>query len=109
MPEDALSRNVISECGKLRLHVAHFCTSQVRGMWMTAVKGDGKGFPDLVIAGPGGMLFRELKSWTGTLSPEQAVWRDRLIEAGASWGLWSPLEWFNGTIHAELARLAVVS
>lgn len=38
----------------------------------------GRGFPDWVIAGPGGMLFAEDKAPGETLLPEQRQWWDAL-------------------------------
>lgn len=46
--------------------------------------------------------FRELKSDKGRLSPEQEIWRDRLINAGGDWAIWTPREWQNGQIEREL-------
>ena len=42
--------------------------------WRTAVQGDGKGFPDLVLAKKGKIIFAELKTETGKVSPEQIDW-----------------------------------
>ena len=53
-------------------------------------RGSSAGFPDWVIAGPGGVIFAENKSERGKLRPEQETWRDRLLEAGAIWHLWRP-------------------
>lgn len=50
------------------------------------------GFPDLVIVGAGGVLFRELKSQTGKATPDQTKWLDRLREAGADAALWRPTD-----------------
>lgn len=63
------------------------------------------GFPDLLLVGSGGFAFRELKSDTGTLRPEQRQWRDALRAAGADWGLWKPCDLASGRIRAELAAL----
>jgi hypothetical protein len=42
--------------------------------WRTAVQGDGKGFPDLVLVRPPQIIFAELKSAKGSIGPEQAEW-----------------------------------
>ena len=63
------------------------------------------GFPDLVIAGPGGQIFAELKAG-GRLDPEQARWRDVLQAAGASWRLWRPADLLTGEVAAELDALS---
>lgn len=66
------------------------------GMWRRAFVngtpqslGD-RGFPDLVIAGRGRLMFRELKREDGKLSKFQEEWRDFLIDAGCDWKLWKP-------------------
>lgn len=53
----------------------------------------GPGFPDLVIAGRGKLIYAEVKSETGKLSVDQEMWRDLLLEAGAQWYLWRPSSW----------------
>ena len=52
-----------------------------------------RGFPDVVICGPSGVLFRELKSSTGRLSPAQREWLDKLRQAGADAAVWRPDSW----------------
>ncbi len=51
------------------------------------------GFPDLVVVGPHGVLFRELKADRGRLTSEQQIWLDRLAEAGADADVWRPGDW----------------
>jgi hypothetical protein len=110
MPEDkgrnSLLVNVIDACHVHRLTVAHFRHARVGERWVTAVQGDGVGYPDLTIVGPCGVVWRELKSWAGQLSPEQREWLDVLAAAGADVGVWTPLEWFDGTVCRELAAVA---
>jgi len=62
----------------------------------------GAGFPDVVLAGHGRVLYRELKTERGQLSAAQKGWRDRLIRCGADWAVWRPSDW--PTIEAELSR-----
>jgi len=56
-------------------------------------RGSTPGFPDLVLAGPGGLIFRELKSETGRPTWEQREWLDQLRRAGADAGYWYPHQW----------------
>jgi hypothetical protein len=71
----------------------HFRPAQTSRGWRTPVQGPlGKGWPDLVLVHPskGRLLFAELKSDTGSLSPAQVyvhsilpvhVWRPRDLDA----------------------------
>lgn len=52
-----------------------------------------KGFPDLVIAGPGGVVFAELKSAKGRVSKAQGEWIGVLDAAGARVRVWRPDDW----------------
>lgn len=62
------------------------------------------GWPDLVLIGQG-IIYRELKSATGTLRPDQRDWRDMLRAAGADWAIWRPADLESGRIEAELRAL----
>jgi hypothetical protein len=64
-----------------------------------------EGFPDLVIVGKGRVLFIELKSASGNLTPAQATWYAGLVEAGAEVFVWRPEDWKNGTIEKELKNV----
>ena len=48
------------------------------------------GFPDLVLARPGELLMRELKTDIGKVRPEQQAWLDALQAAGADVDVWRP-------------------
>ena len=48
------------------------------------------GFPDLVIVGRRGVLFRELKTETGRVKPMQRHWIDVLRLAGQDADVWRP-------------------
>jgi hypothetical protein len=63
------------------------------------------GFPDLVITGRGGVLFRELKSAYGRLTPEQRRWGSTLARAGSDWSTWRPVDWEGGLIVHELLAI----
>lgn len=74
---------------------AHFRPARTAdGGWRTAVAADGAGFPDLLLVHrQRGTLFRELKSESGTLTPEQKLWLDTLTDAGADAAVWRPSDW----------------
>ncbi len=107
MSEDQLLTNIIDACRKMgSLHTAHFRPGLTQtGNWRTAVSGDGKGWPDLTIVGPGGVLFRELKAERGSLKPDQKSWIGWLTEAGADVAVWKPRDWHSGRILIELETL----
>ena len=65
-----------------------------------------RGFPDLVAVGPQGVLFRELKTAKGKVSPAQEAWLEAMLAGGVDAGIWRPSDLLNGTIARELAALA---
>ena len=67
--------------------IFHPSPHQVRpGAW----RSDGKGFPDLCMAHPTkGLLFAELKSDDGKLSPEQIAW-GIAIKPHGEYHIWRP-------------------
>lgn len=103
MSEDDLLNAVLDLAKALGIRTAHFRPAQTQtGRWITAVQGDGKGFPDLVLVAPGGVLFRELKAARGSLSPQQREWLDAMTGAGADAAVWKPADLQSGRILAEL-------
>jgi hypothetical protein len=71
-----------------------------------------QGFPDLVIVFPrtGALLFAELKSDTGSATPEQLQWL-RALRRGERTAvrevyLWRPDDWRSGHIVETLTRCA---
>jgi hypothetical protein len=57
------------------------------------------GFPDLVIVGRHGVIFRELKTATGRVTPEQHLWVTFLARGGANVAVWRPEDWPNRVMH----------
>ena len=88
--------------------------AMVKGLGLLAHHGHdgrrswGPGFPDLVIAGRAGVLYRECKTERGNLTPEQRLWGDVLKQAGANWRVWRPRDRLDGSIGRELAAVAAV-
>lgn len=65
-----------------------------------------KGFPDVMIVGPGGVLYRELKTAAApNLQPGQTTWKYRLQAAGQDWAIWTARDLDSGRVDAELAGL----
>lgn len=56
---------------------AHFRPARTATGWRTAIQGD-PGFPDLVLVRPPRVLFVELKSEKGRMSPDQVRWSEGL-------------------------------
>jgi hypothetical protein len=85
--------------------VHHGRAAQVReGKWVTPIQGDA-GFPDLVMARGHQVVFAELKSEKGTMSPAQKRWIETLKEA-ADWAGFEfdfPADPPDHTAHRDLA------
>ncbi len=96
MLEKVLQENVRVECKTLDLRHYHTFDSRKSS----------PGWPDSVIAGPHGVLVRELKRQREDPTPAQRQWLDDLAATGVNAGVWRPLDWIDGTISRELARLA---
>ena len=54
--------------------------------------GLGRGSPDLVVGVRGRVLFRELKTEDGRLSPEQVNWHERARAIGLNVDVWRSVE-----------------
>lgn len=70
--------------------------------------GSEAGWPDWVIIGPNGILFRELKSHRGELTVEQRSVGSKLGKVGLDWAVWRPQHYFDGTIERRLAAIAAI-
>jgi hypothetical protein len=64
------------------------------------------GFPDLVLVhvAQRRIMYRELKTQTGRVSPDQRTWLDDLAIAGADVGVWRPADLLEERILVELTR-----
>lgn len=88
-PTEAEFAEVVIGLARLRgWRCAHFRPARTEHGWRTAMTGD-VGFPDLVLARRGIVLFVELKSARGGLTVEQRAWRDSIAPSGM-WHLWRP-------------------
>lgn len=102
MTEAELQSAVIELARLLGYRVAHFRPALTAKGYRTPVEADGKGFPDLVLAKPGRLLFVELKSAKGKLSEEQEAWRCALGIAGAFYYVFQPVDWTRGVVERVL-------
>jgi hypothetical protein len=71
--------------------VMHTRAVEIRpGVWKTPLQGHA-GYPDLTLVHSfRGIIFAELKSDIGRVSPMQKAWHDRIHEAGGEIHVWRP-------------------
>ena len=100
-PEAQLQAQVI-ELAALQGWLVHAERPAMRadGSWRTAIQGMA-GFVDIVLVRGDRLLFCELKSALGRVTPEQQVWHAALRAAGCDVRLWRPADWIE--IEAALA------
>lgn len=98
MPERELQEAVRRMCADLGLFHYHPLSS----------KGCEPGWPDSTILSERRVIFRELKSQAGVVTPAQADVGRKLRAAGQSWKVWRPTDLIDGTIGQELAVLAAI-
>jgi hypothetical protein len=67
--------------------------------------GSRKGWPDWTFLGKW-IMYRELKTETGTLRPDQELVRDLILAAGGDWALWRPSDYLSGRIQRELVAIS---
>jgi len=67
-----------------------------------------RGFPDLVLAGQGGTIFRELKTGAGDTSAGQDLW-GWMLRSGPlpvpAWAIWRPADLESGLIEMQLRMI----
>jgi hypothetical protein len=95
-------RQVIGLAQLFGWRVAHFRPAQTKtGRWITAVQGDGKGFPDLVLVRKGRIVIAELKVGKNRTTPDQQKWLAAFREVqGVAVYEWRPCDW--GEIESVL-------
>lgn len=99
MTEGDLLKAVIDLAHVFGWLVAHFRPAMnARGQWMTAVQGDGAGFPDLVLVRPPNIIFAELKGPKGRTTEAQRKWLQILEQASKASAYvrtyeWKPADW----------------
>lgn len=103
-------QTAVIECARLLgWRVAHFRPALTARGWRTPVEGDGAGFPDLVLARPGRLIFAELKSERGRVSDEQNAWLDALATPGVVRAVWFPRDWLSGAIEYVLRDAGIAA
>ena len=96
-PEADLQRSVVTalKFALPKTAIIHHCANEVtepgpRGAKRQAIlvgMGVHPGFADLIVLCDGRVLFLELKSLKGRLSPDQEVFRDAVLAQGFGWAL----------------------
>ena len=79
MSEQQFTQAVIDFAKYKGWMVAHFRPARTTRGWRTPVQGD-NGFPDLVLARDGRVVYAELKVGRNTLSKDQERWANALPE-----------------------------
>lgn len=77
---------------------------KIRFTQWSKARGGAIGFPDLVVIHKTGVFFLELKTPIGRLSPQQKIWRDKLISDGYEWYCWRTLEECQNYIISKLNK-----
>ncbi len=95
MSEAELQDHVRQLATDLGLAVQHI--TNPRRSWLP-------GWPDLTIIGSR-VLYRELKSERGALTPEQRDVGQRLTDAGADFAVWRPRDLLSGHVARQLASI----
>ena len=93
MTEAQLQQQIIQLAKLYSWRVAHFRPAMTAKGWRTPVSADGQGFPDLVLVKRCRLIFAEVKSDKGRVSPEQQEWLDALRKTKNEVYLWKPKDW----------------
>lgn len=121
MSEVELQNDVIELARRSGWLVHHARPARNVSGWCTPIQGD-RGFPDLVLAKNGCVLFAELKSESGRVRPEQRGWikaldgeregallpdQRRVLRSIDDGGwlaivVWAPGDWLSGEIEQVL-------
>ena len=89
--ESAFTAQVIRMAQVFKWRVAHFRPGMTkRGRWVTAVSGDGAGFPDLIMLRHNRRIMAELKAAKGKVTVEQEKWLESARSADIEAYIWRP-------------------
>ena len=86
-------RALCTDLGIVRFHVR-----DSRGMT--------PGFPDDLLVGPRGLLWRENKTQKGKLTAAQTEVGEALTRLGYDWACWRPDDLLSGRVAAELVAIS---
>ena len=89
--EATFTSQVIRMAQVFKWRVAHFRPAMTkRGRWVTAVQGDGAGFPDLIMLRHNRRIMAELKSDKGKATVAQQAWLAAAMDADFEAYIWRP-------------------
>jgi hypothetical protein len=88
--EDELLTAVLDLLQLYNWRTLHIRPARTAWGWETPIQGQGKGFPDILAAGHGRLIFAELKSKLGRLTSEQVAWIEALVAAKQDVYIWRP-------------------
>lgn len=92
---------------ELEQHVAAYCRDLGIFRYHTwDSRRSQSGWPDDVLVGRQGILYRELKTERGRLTAGQRKVGSQLTRAGANWSIWRPRDLVSGVIIAQLREIA---
>lgn len=101
-PSEDVFEGWIIDLAKMRgWRIVHFRKARTKDGWATPIRGD-KGFPDLVMARKGRVIFAELKVKDNKPDADQELWLDALRGTAAETYVWWPKDWDNDTIEGIL-------
>jgi hypothetical protein len=81
---------------------AHFSPVQdIRGVWRTPARADGKGFPDLILVRDR-LIAIEVKGDGDKMKPDQKKWMTAMLDAGIDFYIATPKNWRDGFFDAVL-------
>ena len=90
MTRERAFQDALVDYARLRnWRLAHFRPARTEKGWRTPMQGDA-GFPDLVLLRAPRLVFAELKSDTGRLTPAQREWIDELARQRDAWDVLDP-------------------
>lgn len=110
-PED--ERRYVHYSGERHMRQAELLAAVVRmcairGLWIMQAPASqllARGWPDVVIVSPFGVLFRALKSEDGDLTRDQIRLLRCLDRDGLNVTVWRPVDLWDGTVERELDGL----
>ena len=95
MSEEDWQQTVIDLAHIYGWRIAHFRKARLKnGGWRTPVSGDGKGFPDNILARTPRVIIAELKSEDGVIEIEQQKWLTLFMHCpGVEVYVWKPSDY----------------